>query len=97
MSRLSVEDLKAYRRAIGWELAEVGRETMRRQGARRTWVLTELLKNALLSIFFLANGVTEPAVVFLCDQGQRKGWPHRDDASLARHSKDKFKSEILTS
>lgn len=74
------------------EIAAVGREAKRKRwslrqsaaAAERAWALAGSLLNTVLIICFLADGVVDPAVVFLAGAGRERHWPAKDEEELAR-------------
>ena len=49
----------------------------------RAWVLGVSLLRVVVLIYWLADGVVDPAVFYLRQQGRQHHWPDKDDEELA--------------
>ena len=73
----SLEEIKAMKRNAQMEIAAAyaERRRLRTAPAHRVWLLTEMLIRVVLIIYTLADGAVDPAMVFLREEGRRRGWP----------------------
>ena len=87
----AMDDLLNRKRKLQEDLAAVG-ATIRRAKAKakaavaanaRAWVLTGGVLSTVLVAYVLADGVVDPAVVFLKQKGRQFGWPEKTDDELA--------------
>ena len=95
---LTMDELLEKTRKLREEAASLGAQIKRAKtraraaaaAAARAWVLTSTVRNCVLAMHVMADGVVDPSFVFLRQKGRQCGWPERTEEVLAALVDDTF-------